>query len=185
MNVEECFGKVAKHQLQGMMFHSDMTDYFLFLSLYGYAMVQQYHYTEETNGYFRLRRYYLDTYHKLLCPELSKNDVVQVIPDSWKNFSQTDVSSTEKQKGVISGFDKWIEWESNTKHLYCEIYSSLLEKKENAGALFIGKYLQDVDEELRQAQKLQRELSGMNYDMPTIISVQNDYVRKYRKKIRG
>lgn len=177
MSVEETFNKISNHQLQGMMFHHDMTDYFQFLSLYGFAAQQRFHYYEESKSHDKLTDYYIKTYHRLLPPmPIEKRET---IPSSWMKYKQDDVSSSDRQNGIRNGFQKWIEWEKDTKALYNDSYLSLLDDKEADAAIFISHYLEDVSSELSAAEGELNHLAAMNFDMPTIVDGQHKLIKKY------
>lgn len=78
---------------------------------------------------------------------------------------------------------KWIEWEEDTKSLYQKMYNELIALNEVAAASFLENYINDVSEELRQAQQKQIELETINYDAIEIIKEQQHYYNKYKKKI--
>jgi hypothetical protein len=44
MTVEEVFKSIAERQLQGLMMHEDLANYYDFLNLHGYKKCQEYHF---------------------------------------------------------------------------------------------------------------------------------------------
>ena len=66
MTLEEIFAKVTQHMIIGLMFHSQMCDYFSFLGLKGYSKCHEYHYFEENNNYKKLCNYYITHHNKLV-----------------------------------------------------------------------------------------------------------------------
>lgn len=69
--------------------------------------------------------------------------------------------------------------------LYQNLYKELLNLAELAAANFLENYINDVSEELRQAQQKLIELETINYDAIEIIKEQQHYLNKYKKKIKG
>ena len=59
MTVEEIFSQLAAHMVEGLMIHSQMSDYFGFLGLKGYQECHKYHYFAENANYRAISKYYL------------------------------------------------------------------------------------------------------------------------------
>ena len=59
----------------------------------------------------------------------------------------------------------------------------LINLGEVAAALYIDKYICDVDKELCHAQKKLNKLETIGYDINFIISWQEDLIKKYKKKL--
>lgn len=64
--VEEVFAKVAAHMVEGLMLHDQMSSYYDFLNLEGYAKCHEYHYWCENKNYICLKHYYTKHHSKLL-----------------------------------------------------------------------------------------------------------------------
>ena len=51
---------------------------------------------------------------------------------SWVKFTRSDVGANEKKRFIREAFDKWVDWEKETKNLYQESYCELCELGEVA-----------------------------------------------------
>lgn len=162
------------------MFHRDMMEYYSFLSLPGFSEMQRYHFLEEIEGNDRLTDYYMRTCHRLL-PKVVQYD--SPIPKGWYNYVRQDVSVSDRQNGIRNGLNLWINWEKKTKSLYNSSYLSLLESKDPS-ASFVKTYLDDVTDELAEAEECQLSLSAMSYDLPTIVDGQGRFQKEYSKRIQ-
>lgn len=183
MIVEEIFTKLKTHMLEGMVFHDQLSRYYDFLNLKGYKRCHEYHYFEETIGYRKLCRYFMNHYHMFI-PYEDMTDP-HVIPDAWHRYTRPEVDSNTKRQAVKNGVEHWVKWERETKKLYQEMYKELMNIDEVAAAEKILCYIKDVDCELKHAERKHIDLEAINYDLPTIVIEQHELHEKYRKKLES
>ena len=162
MNIEEIFNQLATHMKTGIEMHYKMMEAYDFLSLPGYKKCQEYHYLSELKEYLELCHYYIEHYQKLL--NVSPITEMEIFPQSWYKYSRQDVETNTKRSAIQDLMKKWIVWEKETKILYQNMYKELLNLAELAAASFLENYINDVSEELRQAQQKLIELETINYD---------------------
>ena len=182
MTIEEIFNQIARHMVKGLMIHSQMADYFNFLGLKGYKECHEYHYYEENLNYKRIVNYYIEHYNKLLMDLPFENP--HIIPEGWLKYNRFDATSSVKQTGVQSGFDRWIEWEKETKDFLQKMFQELMSLGEIACAIELERYIKDVDKELAEAQAESLNLKSIDYNMSDIIMMQDDIHTKYKKKMK-
>ena len=182
MTIDEIFTTMGRKMVEGLMFHSQLCDFFCFLSLNGYSKCQKYHYFEESCNYKKLGHYYLTHYGKIVLEEGFKNP--KVIPENWVNYTRADVNVQTRKNGVQTGFEKWVEWETDVKKTYESLYNELLKLGETAAAIEVKKYLKDVDDELAAATQKWLELKATDWDLTMIIDEQKEYEKKYSKKMK-
>lgn len=182
MKVEEIFNQLVQHMLEGLMIHSQMADYFNFLGLKGFKECHEYHYFEESTNYRRIVNYYMEHYNKLISDLPFENP--QIIPKEWLKYRRLDVNTSIRRNSVQIGFDKWIDWEQETKVLLQNLHQLLLSINEVAGAIELERYIKDVDYELAEAQEINLELKSREYNMSDIIDMQDIFYNKYKKKMK-
>ena len=66
MPVEEIFKEVSKHMIEGLMFHEQLSEYYLFLGLDGYSKCHDYHYLCESKAFSKLNKMFVTLFNKLL-----------------------------------------------------------------------------------------------------------------------
>lgn len=181
MTVDEVFQEVSKHQLIGVMFHAQMTDYFDFLNLHGYKKMSEYHAVEEMKSYKDIHSYVLNHYNKLIRDSAFENP--NVIPEGWYEHVRQDVDINTKRQSVKDAFIKWAEWEKGTKAFYSEMYKELCNQNEVAAAQRILNLVEDVDTELKWVERKLIELSSTDYSMEFIIDEQTYYFEFYKNKM--
>ena len=125
MTIEEIFGHLSAHMVEGIMTHSQLADYYNFIGLKGYAKCHEYHYMCENKGFRNLSHYLLEHHNKLV-PELSSSNP-NVIPDSWFNYSRQDVDTATRKTAIQLGAETWVNWERKTKMLYQNMYNEFEE----------------------------------------------------------
>lgn len=182
MTIDEIFTTIGRTMVEGLMFHSQLCDYFCFLGLKGYSKCQKYHYFEESCNYKKLGHYYLKHFGKIILEEGFNNP--KVIPETWIKYTRADVNMQIRKSSIQNGFEKWVHWETDVKKTYESMYNELIKLNETAAALELKKYLEDVDEELAKATQKWLELKATDWDISLIMEEQKDYYKKYSKKIK-
>lgn len=182
MTLEEIFSQIAQHMVVGLMVHSQLNDYFNFLGLKGYSKCHEYHYFEENSNYKKICNYYITHYNKLVLDQPFKNP--GIIPTNWLNYTRQDVSIDIRKTATKNGFDKWIQWEKDTKKLYEQYYKELIALNEEAAAFELKKYIIDVDYELAEAEQQLLFLNAMDFSMPDIIVEQDKIYQDYIDKLK-
>ncbi len=178
MTTEEICGKISAHLVEGMMFHYQMADYYLFLGLEGYSMCHKYHYISETLSRMCFHDKYLKTFNKLI-----KDDIVDsskiVIPINWKGMSRLDIDSATKRNAVKTGITDWWKWENDTIQLYFDLCKEADAKLcDTVHDLACG-----VQEELYAIEQKYMALTAVNFDMLYILKDQKHTRSKYEEKM--
>lgn len=181
MSVEEIFAALSARMVEGMMYHDQMSRYYGFLGLFGYRLMHDTHYADETMGYRDINAYYCDHYCKLI-PERRVADP-HVIPDGWYPHSRRDVDPATRRKAVQTGAEGWVAWETETKALYEKAAKDLYNLGEIASYRKVMDYVKDVDYELACANKELITLEAVSYDLPYIVDYQDALTDTYGKKI--
>lgn len=173
MNIENetsVFSLIRTHMLEGLMFHDQAYNAFLFLRLYKFADEHKKHYKEENKSFRNLNKYYITHRNKLI--EEKKPDFSNsVITSEIYTKTRFDITDDELRKQVRYLIDRWVDWERKSKELYTEGYNKLIEYGFAAESKVIMKLVKDVDDELAEAESLQLELEAMNYDVIEIMKM--------------
>jgi NADH:ubiquinone oxidoreductase subunit len=180
MTVSEVFSIISAHQVEGMMLHNDMADYYDFLGLMGFKRMHEYHFLEETASLRGTHRYYINHYNMLVEEKQVKS--TSHIPDAWVGYTRQSVDQAAKKNAVQSCMEKWVEWERSTKKLYEEMYCALCDAGEIASAMKVKELICDVDCELKCADRLHIELKSVGYDLSYIFFMQDTMHEEYREK---
>ena len=152
------------------MMHEEMANYFDFLGLDGYRKCHEDHYYDEIKNHRKLNIYYINHYNKLIY--LDKIPIPTIIPESWYSYTRQDVDIATKKDAIQKSLVKWIEWEKETKKIYEEVYCELMNVGEIGAAIFLQQFINDVDEEIIDAQKYHLNKEAIRYDMSDIIAEQ-------------
>lgn len=182
MTVEEIFSELSAHMIKGLMVHDQMTKYYCFLNLKGYAKCHMYHYLSENKDYIELNHYFHRRHNKLITEKSVSNP--KIIPTSWFAYSRTDADATTKRNAVKTGLEKWIEWETDTLSLYSKMYKELFDLGEIADAEYISCLVKEVSEELSQAQSLYIQKKTCDFEIGSLMADQEEKFLKYCEKIK-
>lgn len=180
MKLTEIYSRLSEHMIQGMMIHEQLANYYDFLGLRGYKECHEYHFLHETMNYRCLCKYFIN-HHNMLIPSVRVDDP-NVIPESWYSHNRQDVDSNTRKNAIKTGLSKWVEWERDTKKLYEDMYSELMEIDEVASACKIKCFIEDVDHELKKAELYQIDKEAINYDMTVIMGEQLPKKKYYKEK---
>lgn len=181
MTVEEIFGRISTHMLNGVMVHEQLANYYDFLGLCGYMRCHEYHFYSESISYRGICKFYMSTYNKLINEQ--NPNISSVIPQSWHRYGRFDVDANTKKNAIQAGLNKWISWERDTKTLYESMYKELINIGEIDAAIMVSSLVEDVSSELKCAEQylLNKEMIG--YNMSDIIAEQDCEESTYSKKI--
>jgi hypothetical protein len=182
MTIKEIFKTIQKRQIEGMMFHDEMANYFDFLGMMGFKRLHEYQFFKESAEMRCTSRYYLNHFQKLLDTEEVKAS--DYIPSNWYRYTRQEVDNSTKRNAIKSGMEKWAEWEKETLSIYEDCYKSVLEGTEIACAEKIEDMLNDVRKELKHAHRLILELSAVDYDLSYILCKQDCLHEHYKKKTK-
>lgn len=185
MAIDEISNLVAQRLLQGAMNHEQFTNYYNFLGLEGYKLFHEYHFLEEICGYRKFIDYYIEHYNRFV-PHFSFNSLssFSIIPDNWYNYMREDVDIATRRNAIKNGLEKYVHWERDTKSFLEDMYSQAVGQGEAAISIKIKDYIQSVDEEIKLAERCYLEIKSTDYDLPTVISKQQELIKKYSKKIK-
>lgn len=183
MTPEEIFKDIAGHMIEGMMFHQQLSEYYEFLGLPGYAECHYYHYLDESCSYHDLCKYYIVHYNKLLPADELKDP--KVIPSSWYKYTRIDVDPKTKRAGVQDGLERWVKWEQDTKTLYEKMYYELINLHEIAAAHEVKQLIKAVGKEIEKSQQYHLNKQATDYDIESIISEQKSKHDEYENKMRS
>ena len=183
MPFEEICKLIAQRLLQGCMNHEQFANYYDFLGLEGYKLFHEYHFFEQMFGYRDFMTYYIKHHDKLI-PDYSAETLTSfsIIPDNWFDYKREDVDINIRRTAVKSGIEKYIHWEEQTKKFLEDMYVQSIQQGFISLSIQIKKYICSVEEEIEKAKKTRLEIKATDYDLPTIVSKQQNLIKKYNKK---
>lgn len=180
MEKEKIFSELAAHFTEGLMVHNELSTYFYYLSLIGYAKMHECHYYEESKNLFKVNQFYIDN-----CGKIPKDESIiqhKVIPEDWE-FESND-SITTPERAVKKGMECWVDWEQSTLEFLNHIYSELIINGSSGEAIFVSNFIKDVQEELAAARHELLQLTHINFDMSYIVEDSKQKEKFYSKKLK-
>lgn len=177
---KQVFQILDSRQIKALMFHDQMADIFDFLGLMGFKRMHEYQYLVESAEHRSLKRYFIN-HHNELFPE-SQIDAISVIPSDWYNYSRMDVTPQVRGQYVEKLLDDYCEWENDTKKLYETCAKKLFDAGNISDFNKVNCLVNDVDCELKSADRLRILLGSVEFNPVYIASIQDELHEEYRKK---
>ena len=109
---------------------------------------------------------------------------VKMIPATWVNANRISVGKSTKQKAVEDGFNAYHSWETETKAVYEKYAEKLRESGYESDAIFVDRFVEDVDKELKNVEHIVIDLISTGYDMIYIVESQKELHDKYKKMVK-
>ena len=153
----EIFAQISAHQVEGMMLHSDMADYFAFLGAEKMAQLHAERFCKEAKCMHKTHEYYIKHYGEILRPHAV--EARSRIPEAWDNVRRTEVDGDAREKAIREGVRMWHAWEHKTKDLYQRAYIEMQHNGEIAAAMWLSKMICDADEEAVNAESILIQMS--------------------------
>lgn len=176
MDSGEIFSRIATRQINGVMFHEELSNFFSFLGLSGYKRQQENRCADEYLSYRRTLSCYMAVCNRLVMTGNVERQ--QTIPDSWYNHAQNDMDPETERKAVKEAFTRWTDWERETKKIFEELLPSL--QSELLLRSHLEELIKDVTEELSNAELQKMLLERIGYDLGTITVIQNSVICEER-----
>ena len=82
------------------------------------------------------------------------------------------------------GLEMWVDWERKTKKMYEEVYTQLAEANEVDAAIYMGKLVKCVSNELEKVEAYLIKKNIVDYNISDIIAEQHCQHEKYKCKIK-
>jgi hypothetical protein len=181
VTVSDIFSAISIRQVEALMLHNQLADYFDFLGLMGFKRLHEYQYISESAEMRGIHRYFINHYEMLI-----ENKIVEAknyIPSAWNGKSRSEVGTDARKEAVKNCMNTWVEWETDTKKMYESYYCDLCDLREIAGACKVKELVKDVDMELKLANRMNVKLSAIDYDMCNVMLMQEELHEKYKKKM--
>ena len=175
MTCVERLGKVASQALDGVMFHTDLTDLFDFLSLKGFYKWQKHQLDEELCNLNYIKHYAFKKHHMFLTVELS-DDVPEVIPAAWMNHSALEATSADIATTLKASLTTYWEYEQKV----AKEYKALAEEAEGTDKDMICELHKEVCEEITKIEQMIMKLQSTNYNSLHIQLLSNELCEKFK-----
>lgn len=176
----EVFAEISKRMVKGIMLHAQMSDYFDFIDLHGYKRWHEYRFFVENAELRGVHRYAINHCNRLI-PE-SSVDNPRMIPSGWENYTRLQVDATTRKSAVKEAFEKWYQWENETKTAYETQFKVLTESSKIADADKINSIICNVDQELKEVTRELLSLRAVDYDPAYIMIRQGELHEHFRHK---
>lgn len=176
----EVFNRINQRMIKAIMFHEQMADYFDFLDMCGLKRWHEYQYLKENAELRGLHRYSINHLARII----SNDDVgaTNYIPASWYNATRMQVDNSTRRQAVKDAFEKWYDWEKETKEFLETQFKMLTDNSKIAEANKINSLIKEVDKELKKVMRKMLEYKAVDYDLSYIMFQQEDMHDHFKEK---
>lgn len=168
-NLYDLWGKICSHQVTGLMYHFQFADMFYFLGLDNLGKKQECHYREESEALRENHRFVLKHHSKILTQRHAEG--VELIPNTWARYTATDVDKGTRKSQVMSIFERWLNWEMQTKELYTDVHTQMMEQHAIVDACRVKDLILAVDEEIKRIHCCVHKLNICEYSAEAMLSL--------------
>lgn len=183
MSEEDIFMAIRDRQISALMFHSQMADLFDFLGMMGFKRMHEYQYFSESAEYRGTCRYYTNHHNKILIEGHPKG--LEVIPEEWGQYTRFNVTPSVRKQAVERSFNRYREWESETKELYSQYSIALMNLGCVADFNRVCELITDVDQELKYLDRILLKLKAISFDAIGMMDMQEELHEHYAEKTRS
>lgn len=183
--VEDIYSILDERMCLALCFHEQLADYFCFLGLQGFKRMCEYQYMTECAEKRKLHKRYIDMHHRIIPVQDGTTRAgmkPNIIPKEWERYTTHDVDDSIMPKYVRMALKEYYEWESETKDIYHELCSRLMQLNLYTDYDFVKELAADAEKEIKKITHLMESLSGTGYDVTAIHSMQDKYHEKYKNK---
>lgn len=181
-SADEIFESIVDHLTKGVKFHDKMMDLYGFLGLYGFKKMHEYQYLCESMERRQVKCYVIDHMNFLIKDSCDEKGL-DFIPDSWYQYSRTDVTPDARKQYVGPSFEAYKQWEEETKELLSYCANELMYLGDMAAFNEVMEMVEDVEEEIQSLDKILFKLKSVDYNMEYVVNMQEELCEKYDKKI--
>ena len=105
-----------------------------------------------------------------------------MIPSNWENYTRFQVDNSTRKSAVKEAFEKWYQWENETKMFLESQFKTLAEASKIADADKVNEMICGVDQELKELTRELLSLRAVDYDPSYIMMRQGELHEKYREE---
>ena len=167
----EIFKGIAEKQIEGLMFHSDMADYYAFLNLKIFQDFHNRQYIEESENFRKIKDYFIEKNHKtlLLNPLIPPKTIT---PIEWEDKTTMDVDKDSIKVLLKKSLETYHNWEHEVCKFYKESADKLFDNGYYEDYCFMRCLIDDIEKEKNHIESLMADLSVVDYDITKVKGLQ-------------
>lgn len=184
----ELLSEINARYQTAIAFHRESADLFWFLSLPGFAALHEYQYKDESCTQRKLKKFIIMNCQQApIDPPPEEVRLLQPLVGDQKRIAlkkgDTEMSPIHKWEAMKQAWSVYLTWETSTLKEYESIAEKLFEDGDIAEYQFIAELIKDVSEEIASVADIIAALRNMEFDMPTVTSMQPDMEKHYKAKL--
>lgn len=162
MEHKEIFKELAKCKIKGMMFHSNMADYYAFLHCCTFKKIHDERFIEESKELRELKDYYIMKYERTLLTDDEHLAIENVTPSNWDEYELTD---KERSAYIKQGCETYEVQEQKVKEKMKKLADELYSMGCYDDYKMVRELLDDVILEIAHIRDLRTYLEQTGFNM--------------------
>lgn len=175
---------INNHYCTAVSFHKEMADIYRFMSFPGFSALHEYQALDESITQRKVKHWIIDKYYVAVYDKIEgepEDNEFRKFSDGKSRFS---ITPSDKWTFLQDSWADYRNWEKKTLELYQPIAKELMENGYVSDSNFVSELVGDVSNELSELVDIMLALQGMEYDIPTITSMQLNLKHNYQKNIK-
>lgn len=175
---------INNHYVTAIAFHREMADSNWFMSFPGFALLHEYQHIDESISQRKVKKWIIDNHYVGIYDKLDggpDDNEFRKFSDGKSRFS---ITASDKWTFLQESWNDYRNWEKSSFELYQSISKELFDNGNSADAIFVNDLIKDVSIEFSELVDILLAMQGMEWDVPTITSMQPELRNKYQSKIK-
>lgn len=185
MEAAKLLESINSRYCTAVSFHKEMADVNRFMSFPGFAALHEYQAIDEYISQRKVKRWIIDNHYVPIYDQIIGNPEDNELRKFVDGKSRFSLTSSDKWSFIQESWSDYRNWEKDSLMLYQSISKELMDNGNIADANFVNKLIYDVSVELSILVDIILSLQGMEYDIPTITSMQPELKKKYTNKLKN
>jgi len=173
MIIKPVFERLNQRAIEALMLHSQLADYFGYLGLNAFKKMHEKQFFEEAEDRMKMKCFYMQMTDTVLEDAPVTKDI-KLIPHDWTQSSRCDISASVKTRAVLEGFQKYMEWEKETREILQDCAKQLHNDGDMCAYDFVICMAKKQSEELAEIKDIMVKLKAVDYDMAAIMDMQHE-----------
>lgn len=173
-HIKHIMKKIYDHQMDGVIFHSQMADLYDFLHLKGFRKWQEAMIKEESDCTAETQHHFIKRHHALL-PPYQKVYENNIIPESWYEHTSMDISKEDIVRETKRSLHEYLKWEKETVEMLNQVSKELIEHEAYSEYMDVREMSEHVAGEIHYIECLMIELESVGYDAVYIQKLQTRF----------
>ena len=163
MNIKDIYSELIKRKIEGIMFHEQAMEIMLFFGFDKLYEKQSERFISESSELCEINEF-LVKQHNLIV-RINEPSDQKLIPSMWYDYTRFDISNNTKQTFMKEFFEKWYEWEKETRDIFLRMSKEAFNEGEIIDFIKINKMAKCTNKEVEKVQEMILKFKSMDFSI--------------------